>query len=231
MQWRDGVEVVAVILEIGDLPVAVRRLLHGGLEREGCARPVVAHLDLSRCRRAVARDLADADKRGVAHLAAREEALVVDAELASLEDVRAFRQAPLARAHAPQDRVLRAARELRLDRDVELLVGGLVDSCQRRVVGEQVCRQVVVAARGHEVEVDVVPEAVGILLLDGDRRLLERVFRCALLGIRMPAEEGAEREDQQHEDQESLAAPPDPAPLYGLFPSIIIHLANSFLSV
>jgi hypothetical protein len=131
-----------------------------------------------------------------------------------------------ARAHAPQDRVLRAARELRLDRDVELLVGGLVDRRQRRVVGEQVGRQVVVAARGHEVEVDVVTEAVRVLLLDGDHSLLERVLRRALLRIEMPAEEGAEREDHEDQDQQGLAAPPHAALAYRFFPSIIIHLVR-----
>lgn len=62
VQRRDGVEIVAVVLEVGDLPVAVRRLLHRSLEREVRARPVVADLDLRRRRRAVLGDLADADE-------------------------------------------------------------------------------------------------------------------------------------------------------------------------
>ena len=62
VQRRDGVEVVAVVLEVSDLLVAVRRLLHRGLEREVRARPVVADLNLRRRRRAVLGDLADADE-------------------------------------------------------------------------------------------------------------------------------------------------------------------------
>lgn len=43
-------------------------------------------------------------------------------------------------------------------------------------------------------------EAVRVLFLDGDRSLLERVLRRALLCVEMPAEEGAEREDHENQD-------------------------------
>ena len=145
-------------------------------ERERGVGVIFFDVHVGRGRRALVRDAADGDERRVAELRAREEALEVDAELMAFEDVEAVWQRPETAIYAPQDGFLRAARELGLHEDVEFLEQHARLRRQRRVVGEEVAREVVVRLARQEVEVDVAGKFLAVALLDGRLDFLERVL-------------------------------------------------------
>ena len=85
-----------------------------------------------------------------------------------------------------------AARELRLDEDVEFLEEHARLRRECGVVGEEVDGEVVIGLAREQVEVDVAGEFLAVALLDGGLGFLERVFRCFRVEAAVPDGDGAE---------------------------------------
>ena len=187
--------------------MAVRGLLEREYEGERGVGAVLADVELRCGGAAVVGDVPDADERGVVELRALEEALEVDAELASLEDVEPVGERPEAAVDAPRDGLGCAARELRLDEDVEFFEEHARLRRECGVIGEEVDGEVVIGLAREQIEVDVAGEFLAVALLDGGLGFLERVFRCLRVEAAVPDGDGAEY-GRDGSEQQTVFLPP-----------------------
>ncbi len=126
--------------------MSVGSLFHDELQGEWGLGIVFDDIDIGCSRGAIVSDRTNPDEGRIAQLAAFQEALKVDTELAAFEDVRAFRQAPGTAADPRESSLLHSSGQLWFDEDVELLEHDLGLRCERRVIGEEIDSQVIVGA-------------------------------------------------------------------------------------
>ena len=195
---RQAVEAVAVVLDVGDLPMTVARLLHGEEQREFRSRQFVLRLDVRRRRRAVAVDGVESDDGNVLQEAALEEVLKVDAQLASLQEAAGL--LPFARLDAACERRAHPRRDLRLDELVETHGFRALVVRQGSVGGEETAREIVIDSAHAQTDIDVTLEFFGVVILRRFLNLGKRVFGASRVDEEVP-EHGADGKREEDDDE------------------------------